>query len=153
MKKLFLLFFMLLCSSFLRTYAATWVQIDENSYIDKDSIKNYTNDRGVYDFNKKTFWIKSVGNDIYKNSRVEFADEIAYDLTLNVINYSNNTIALKSVIIYDEEGISLNSYTFEDYQLEWNVIVPNSNSEYWAELVKKPSLVNKLYKNQIQGNK
>lgn len=153
MKKLFLLFFMLLCSSFLRTYATTWVQIDENSYIDKDSIKNYTNDRGVYDFNKKTFWIKSVGNDIYKNSRVEFADEIAYDLTLNVINYSNNTIALKSVIIYDEEGISLNSYTFEDYQLEWNVIVPNSNSEYWAELVKKPSLVNKLYKNQIQGNK
>lgn len=153
MKKLFLLFFMLLCSSFLRTYATTWVQIDENSYIDKDSIKNYTNDSGDYDFNKKTFWIKSVGNDIYKNSRVEFADEIAYDLTLNVINYSNNTIALKSVIIYDEEGISLNSYTFEDYQLEWNVIVPNSNSEYWAELVKKPSLVNKLYKNQIQGNK
>lgn len=144
---------MLLCSSFLRTYATTWVQIDENSYIDKDSIKNYTNDSGDYDFNKKTFWIKSVGNDIYKNSRVEFADEIAYDLTLNVINYSNNTIALKSVIIYDEEGISLNSYTFEDYQLEWNVIVPNSNSEYWAELVKKPSLVNKLYKNQIQGNK
>lgn len=153
MKKLFLLFFMLLCSSFLRTYASTWVQIDENSYIDKDSIKYYTNDRGVYDFNKKTFWIKSVGNDIYKNSRVEFADEIAYDLTLNVINYSNNTIALKSVIIYDEEGISLNSYTFEDYQLEWNVIVPNSNSEYWAELVKKPSLVNKLYKSQILDNK
>lgn len=144
---------MLLCSSFLRTYASTWVQIDENSYIDKDSIKYYTNDRGVYDFNKKTFWIKSVGNDIYKNSRVEFADEIAYDLTLNVINYSNNTIALKSVIIYDEEGISLNSYTFEDYQLEWNVIVPNSNSEYWAELVKKPSLVNKLYKSQILDNK
>ena len=153
MKKLFLLFFMLLCSSFLRTYATTWVQIDENSYIDKDSIKYYTNDRGVYDFNKKTFWIKSVGNDIYKNSRVEFADEIAYDLTLNVINYSNNTIALKSVIIYNKEGISLNSYSFEDYQLEWNVIVPNSNSEYWAELVKKPSLVNKLYKNQIQDNK
>ena len=153
MKKLFLLLFMLLCSSFLRTYATTWVQIDENSYIDKDSIKYYTNDRGVYDFNKKTFWIKSVGNDIYKNSRVEFADEIAYDLTLNVINYSNNTIALKSVIIYDEEGISLNSYTFEDYQLEWNVIVPNSNSEYWAELVKKPSLVNKLYKSQILDNK
>lgn len=153
MKKLFLLLFMLLCSSFLRTYATTWVQIDENSYIDKDSIKYYTNDRGVYDFNKKTFWIKSVGNDIYKNSRVEFADEIAYDLTLNVINYSNNTIALKSVIIYDEEGISLNSYTFEDYQLEWNVIVPNSNSEYWAELVKKPSLVNKLYKSQILDKK
>lgn len=153
MKKLFLLFFMLLCSSFLRTYASTWVQIDENSYIDKDSIKYYTNDRGVYDFNKKTFWIKSVGNDIYKNSRVEFADEIAYDLTLNVINYSNNTIALKSVIIYNEEGKSLNSYTIEDYQLEWHVIVPNSNSEYLAELVKKPSLVNKLYKNQIQGNK
>lgn len=144
---------MLLCSSFLRTYAATWVQIDENHYIDKDSIKYYTNENGIYDFNKKTFWIKSVGNDIYKNSRVEFADEIAYDLTLNVINYSNNTIALKSVIIYDEEGISLNSYTFEDYQLEWNVIVPNSNSEYWAELVKKPSLVNKLYKSQILDNK
>lgn len=153
MKKLFLLFFMLLCSSFLRTYATTWVQIDENSYIDKDSIKYYTNDRGVYDFNKKTFWIKSVRNDIYKNSRVEFADEIAYDLTLNVINYSNNTIALKSVIIYNEEGKSLNSYTIEDYQLEWHVIVPNSNSEYLAELVKKPSLVNKLYKSQILDNK
>lgn len=153
MKKLFLLFFMLLCSSFLRTYATTWVQIDENSYIDKDSIKYYTDDRGVYDFNKKTFWIKSVGNDIYKNSRVEFADEIAYDLTLNVINYSNNTIALKSVIIYNEEGKTLTSYTFKDFQLEWNVIVPSSNSEYLAELVKKPSLLNKLYKSQIQGNK
>ena len=153
MKKLFLLFFMLLCSSFLRTYATTWVQIDENHYIDKDSIKYYTNDRGVYDFNKKTFWIKSVGNDIYNNSRVEFADEIAYGLTLYVINYSNNTIALKSGIIYDEEGISLNSYTFEDYQLEWHVIVPNSNSEYWAELVDKPSLVKKLYKSQILDNK
>ena len=63
MKKLFLLFFMLLCSSFLRTYATTWVQIDENHYIDKDSIKYYTNENGIYDFNKKTFWIKSVGND------------------------------------------------------------------------------------------
>lgn len=153
MKKLFLLFFMLLYSSFLRTYAATWVQIDENHYIDKDSIKNYTNDSGDYDFNKKTFWLKYVGNDIYKKHELEFADEIAYDLTLNVINYSNNTIALKSVIIYNEEGKSLNSYTIEDFQLEWHVIVPNSNSEYWAELVKKPSLLNKLYKNQIQDNK
>ena len=153
MKKLFLLFFMLLCSSFLRTYAATWVQIDENHYIDKDSIKNYTNDSGDYDFNKKTFWLKYVGNDIYKNSNIEQADEIFYGLTLYVINYSNNTIALKSGTLYNEEGKTLTSYTFKDFQLDWHVIVPNSNSEYWAELVKKPSLVNKLYKNQTLNNK
>ena len=153
MKKLFLLFFMLLCSSFLRTYAATWVQIDENHYIDKDSIKNYTNDSGDYDFNKKTFWIKSVGNDIYKNSRIEFADEIAYGLALYIINYSNNTITAKSGTIYNEEGKPLNSYTLKDFQLDWHVIVPNSNSEYWAELVGKPSLVKKLYKSQILDNK
>ena len=153
MKKLFLLFFMLLCSSFLRTYATTWVQIDENHYIDKDSIKYYTNENGIYDFNKKTFWIKSVGNDIYKNSRIEFSDEIAYGLALYIINYSNNTITAKSGTIYNEEGKPLNSYTLKDFQLDWQVIVPNSNSEYWAELVDKPSLVSKLYKSQILDNK
>ena len=150
MKKLFLLFFMLLCSSFLRTYAATWVQIDENYYIDKDSIKNFSNEYGAINANQKSFWTKSIGKEYYKNCEI---NDMAYVLTLNIIDYSNDTFSMKSIIVYDKDGNSIASDTVPNHRLHWENIIPDSRGEYYAELVKNPDLLNKLYKNQIQDNK
>lgn len=150
MKKLFLLFFMLLCSSFLRTYAATWVQIDENSYIDKDSIKNFSNEFGSINANQKSFWTKYIGKEYYKNCEINNMD---YVLTLNIIDYSNDTYSMKTIIVYDKDGKSIASDTVPNHRLHWENIVPDSRGEYYAELVKNPDLLNKLYKNQTQNNK
>lgn len=53
MKKILLLFIVLFFITPCAIFARTWVQIDDNNFIDKDSIKTYINDKGEYDFNKK----------------------------------------------------------------------------------------------------
>ena len=42
----------------LHSFATTWVQVGDQEYIDKDSIKYYVNDRGEISFHKKTYWLK-----------------------------------------------------------------------------------------------
>ena len=55
----------LLCFS-VRLYAATWVQLDDDNFIDKDSIKRYANDRSELQLNKKIVWMKLLNtNNVY----------------------------------------------------------------------------------------
>lgn len=47
----------------LPSFAATWVQVGDYEYIDKDSIKYYVDDRGELQFDKKMFWMKTINHD------------------------------------------------------------------------------------------
>lgn len=147
MKKLTLLVFILICN-ILTVSARTWVQVDDNNYIDKDSIKVYVNDNGTYDYNKRIFWTKYVGNEIYKDIEKLNNKKVSYGLAQNIIDYQKQSIATKAGATYDKNGQVISSYDFEDFQLKWGSIIPNSNAEYWAELVKKPRILKRMYKFQ-----
>ncbi len=60
MKKIILSFILFLGLFFNSAFASTWVQIDDYSFIDKDSIKYYVNSYGHADYNKKIFWSKDI---------------------------------------------------------------------------------------------
>ena len=129
-------------------FATTWVQVDNNEYIDKDSIKTYIDDHGDINYNKRVFWTKYVGNDVFKNTEKLLDKEIAYILSQMIIDYSNNTIATKSSTVYDVDGKSLFSFTNKDFQLHYDSIKPNSVAALWADLVKRPRILKKMYKLQ-----
>lgn len=152
MKRLILLLFLLFCSSFISVNAATWVQIDENYYIDKNSIKIFINDNGTYDFSKKVFWIKNIGNKEFKNIEALKDKSISYGLAQYVIDFSKEEIATKSIVLYDKDGNIIYRLTLTDTRLIWDSIAPDSNASEWSRLIQKPREINKLYKLQ-QGNK
>lgn len=68
-----------------------------------------------------------------------------------IIDLSQKKLALKSSITYDKNGNVLTNSTYGDCQLEWSPIVPNSNAEFWLELIKKPRLLKKMYKMQKEN--
>ncbi|MCM1338829.1 MAG: hypothetical protein NC191_04080 [Muribaculaceae bacterium] len=150
MKRIILTIFILICS-ISSVSARTWVQVDDYHYIDKDSIKTYVNDQRTYDFDKRIFWIKSIGNEIYQQVETHSDEEVSYGLLQCIIDYQKQTIAAKAGAIYDKNGQVISSYTYEDYELKWDSIIPDSYAEYWAELVKKPRVLQKMY--NFQQNK
>ena len=141
MKKiLFFIFILVFCPHC--SYAQTWVHVDQYNYIDKDSIKTYINDYGDYDYTKKTFWLKSIDTQKYK----DINKKVDYCLVLYIINYQKQLITVKASFAYDKDGKIVLSETFSDHQLNWDAIVPGSFGEKWAELVQKPRLLKKMYK-------
>ncbi len=152
MKRLILLLFLLFCSSFISVNAATWVQIDENYYIDKNSIKIFINDNGTYDFSKKVFWIKNIGNKEFKNIETLKDKNISYSLVQYVIDFSKEEIATKSIVLYDKDGNIIDRLTLTDTRLFWDSIAPDSNASEWSRLIQKPREINKLYKLQQENN-
>ena len=146
MKKFIILLLIILNINVTLCFGASWVQVDDNNFIDKDSIKIYVDSQGYMNYNKRIFWIKYEGNDIYKDLEKATNKKIEYSLSQYIIDYSNNTIAIKAGTTYDKEGKPVSSYSYKDYGLEYRAIAPNSNAELWAELIKKPRLLKKTYK-------
>lgn len=146
MKKFIISLLLILNVIIMPCYATSWVRLDDNNFIDKDSIKFYVDDYGNINYNKRIFWTKCEGNGIYKDLEKLTNSKIEYGLAQFIIDYSNNTMALKAVMTYDKDGKPVSSYSYQDFQLEYNSIAPNSNAELWAELVKKPRNLKKMYK-------
>lgn len=148
MKKFFLLMVLLFCTFFIQANATTWVQVDDNDYIDKDSIHYYIDDNKAYDFDKKIFWLKSTANSAYPDLEVVIKKKISYGLSQYIIDFSNDSIAIKSGAIYDDNGKVLTSYNYRDYELDWHSIIPSSKASYFADFVKHPRKLQKIYKMQ-----
>ena len=146
MKKFIISLLLILNVIIMPCYATSWVRLDDNNFIDKDSIKFYVDDYGNINYNKRIFWTKYEGNGIYKDLEKLTNSKIEYGLAQFIIDYSNNTMALKAVMTYDKDGKPVLSYSYQDFQLKYNSIAPNSNAELWAELVKKPRNLKKMYK-------
>ena len=148
MKKLVLLMVLLFCSSFVRANATTWVQIDDNYYIDKDSIHYYIDDNKAYDFDKKIFWVKNTDNDSYKDLETNIKKSISFEVIQFIIDFSNDSITTKSAVVYDDYGKVVTSYNYRDCELNWQSIIPSSNASYWSNFVKNPRILKKIYKMQ-----
>lgn len=146
MKKFIISLFIVLNVAITSCYATSWVRLDDNNFIDKDSIKFYVDDYGNVNYNKRIFWTKYEGNGIYKDLEKVTNNKIEYGLALFIIDYSNNTMATKAGMTYDKDGKPVSSYSYQDFQLKYDAIAPNSNAELWAELVKKPRELKKMYK-------
>ena len=146
MKKFIISLLIILNIAATSCFGASWVQVDDNNFIDKDSIKIYVDNHGYMNYNKRVFWTKYEGNGIYKDLEKATKKKIEYGLSQYIVDYSNNTIAIKAGMTYDKEGKPVSSYSYQDYEIEYRAIAPNSNAELWAELVKKPRLLKKAYK-------
>ena len=146
MKKFIISLLLILNVIIMPCYATSWVRLDDNNFIDKDSIKFYVDDYGNINYNKRIFWTKYEGNGIYKDLEKLTNSKIEYGLAQFIIDYSNNTMALKAGMTYDKDGKPVSRYSYQDFQLKYNSIAPNSNAELWAELVKKPRNLKKMYK-------
>lgn len=151
MKKLLTLLITLLIT-FDYAIASTWIQIDDTEYIDKDSIRTYINDFGGIEYNKRVFWTKSSKKEgSYKDIEKDTKKKVSYSLVQSIIDYSNETIAIKSIALYAIDGSSLISNTYKDFELNWHSIIPNSNGELLARLVSKPRALKRMYKYQINN--
>lgn len=145
---LILIVFLILC---MKVYASTWVQVGDNYFIDKDSIEYYINDMGETQYNKKIYWMKTINvNDSYKQIEKDLEKKISYVLTQNIIDITLKKITVKAIIFYDEDGNAIFNHTRKERELNWEAIAPNSNGEYWFELVKSPRYLNKMHKMQIK---
>ena len=145
MKKFIISLLLLLNVAIIPCYATSWVEFDDNSFIDKDSIRIYINDNGYKHYNKRVFWTKYEGDRISKDLEKAASDKVEYVLFQHIVDYSNNTIALKSGVAYDKDGKPITHFSYQDVQLEYHSIAPNSSAEIWKNLVKKPRALKKIY--------
>ena len=74
--------------------------------------------------------------------------KVAYQLIQYIIDYSNNTITMKTIVFYTSDGKVIDTLTWNDIDLNVVSIVPNSIGKMWADLVKKPRILKKMYKMQ-----
>lgn len=128
--------------------AVTWLQIDVNYLIDKDSIELYTNDLGTIEENKSVFWLKDNKAENYKDIESRYKKPVSYALSQIIVDYSKNMVALKTNVIYDKNNEIITKNTFKDSELKWDLITPNSNAELWSKLIKNPKILKKIYKYQ-----
>ena len=121
----------------LPVYSSSWVQIGDKAYIDCDSLSVYVDDYNRQHKEQKIFWLKSLndGGEIYKRIEKEFNTKIWYIMTQYIVNTSNKT-----------------NYTVKDVYLQWVSIVPNTNSEFFYDIVTHPDELIEVYKYQ-QKNK
>ena len=146
MKKFIITLLIVLNITITSCYATSWVQIDEHYFIDKDSIKIYVDEHGYKNYNKRIFWTKHEGDIISKENEKKDDIKIEFSLSQDVIDFSNNTIAIKTITDYDKEGNVVLRISKQDYQLEYHSILPDSRGAAFAKLVKNPRLLKKMYK-------
>ena len=63
--------------------------------------------------------------------------------------HNQKKITTKGFYFYDKQVNSIWSHTSTDFELNWDVIVPNSKADLWYELVKKPRYLKKIHKLQL----
>lgn len=154
MKKFFVLLGLLL---FFVTpvFSATWVQITEKSYIDKDSISTFVDDYNIEHKGQIIYWRKDLndGSEYFKNIEKQYKKKIWYVMCQGIVNTNNKTLACKTVIFYDLKGQSIETSTMPDVLLEYIRIVPNSFGELLYSVVSDNTLLDKIYEAQLEkGN-
>ena len=154
MKKFFVLLGLLL---FFVTpvFSATWVQIGNKLYIDRDSISTYIDDYNSSNIEQKTFWIKQLnnGNDNFKKLEKTFNKKVWYVMYQWIVNTKNNTQTIKTTVCYDLKNEVIDYYTTPDVLLTWNRIVPGTNGEFFNKIVSDKNLLDEIYEAQLEKEK
>ena len=154
MKKFFVLLGLLL---FFVTpvFSATWVQIGNKLYIDRDSISTYIDDKNITHKEQKIYWRKDLndGSNVFRDAEKRYNKKIGYLMFQGIVNLSNKTSCSKTIIFYDIKGNVIDSYTFSDNLLNWNRIVPDTLGEFLYSLVSDKTLLEKIYEAQLEKEK
>ncbi|MBR2068841.1 MAG: hypothetical protein IJ877_03670 [Candidatus Gastranaerophilales bacterium] len=147
MKKVFSILIILLFASNV-TFALNWVQINDNLYIDTDTIEYYVDRYGSKDIDKYSFWVQNInsGNEYWKkleNSLKKNGEKRkpAYTNYRNLIDCKQKVITTKAFITYTENGEVLDS--FDHKYPEWSSIAPGSYGEYYYNNICKPTKTKK----------
>lgn len=119
--------------SILPTFAVSnWVQIDNNTYIDTNSLRkeNYSNSN----YNSYySIWLKKFNDDSKSFKAIDsyYQSKVWYMLYQHYIDCNNKRTAVKSIIFYDLGGNSLeNSINIKDYNLEFSNVAPGTLAEF-----------------------
>lgn len=146
MKKIIILFMVFTFA--MPTFAVTWVQVGKNEFIDIDSIKNYTDDNGNIQKDKKIYWMKQNNkNGSHKSFEKLFKRKISHSLNMGIIDIDDKMNTFKGYMFYDENGTFIYDYSEKDSKLRWTKINPNSNAEFWYKIVTEEKLQEALRKN------
>ena len=140
MKKYLLIILIIL--STIPAIASDWRYIGNGGYIDLESISKYPNSYLYPNNNMYTFWTKQV-NDGSKNSKNSFdkIERIAGNIKLkevqrqDIIDCSKKKIALTSIIVYKLDGSPSFNFSFNEFQYQWNNIVPDSYGEFFYKVI------------------
>ena len=148
MKKFILLFLSLFIT--LPVFSASWVQIGEKTYLDIDSLTTYIDEYDSIKTNQKIYWLKELndGSEYFKKIEKEYNSKIWYTMTQRLVNTNKKTSSVKTIIYYDLKGNVVSSYTFPDYLLKWDSIVPNTYGEFLYDVVTHENDLRKLYEYQ-----
>ena len=149
MKKIIILFMVLAFA--MPTFAVTWVQVGKNEFIDIDSIKTYTDDKGNIQKDKKIYWMKQINNNgSHKSFEKLFKRKISHSLNMGIIDIDDKLNTFKAYMFYDEKGTFIYDYSEKDEKLRWTTITPNSNAEFWYKIVTEEKLQEALRKTNKQ---
>ena len=130
MKKI-LLTLGLLTITVLPVFATNWVLLDVNEqmYIDTTSVSKYDQ---IYGRNNiYSIWSKNLNNNTRLDQKLSTSMEnVNSTLTMFLIDCNTKELAVKSGNWYDSTGQRIKSGTLNDYQLNWEPIIPGSFGEY-----------------------
>lgn len=114
--------------SILPTFAApNWVQIDNNKYIDTNSIRQ-ENYLGLDYGNYYSLWVKWLndGSNFFLVTENYYKTKIWYSLLQSYVDCKNKRFTSKSYIIYDLKENPVQSTTLNDYNLSFDNIAPGT---------------------------
>ena len=141
-KKLFVVFLFSGFLFILPCLAANWEQVDDKGkmFIDTLSIQeyNYGSRAGQY----YSFWMKNLNKNDEVSKKIEkiFKKKYWYSKDKIIINCKDELIAIKSTVYYDLAGEPIPDSSYEHIALDWHSIIPESNGEFWYNIVCSPQI-------------
>lgn len=132
MVKYFAIFVVIFSALIMSVEAATWIEVGEKLYIDRDSIeytKTYSGQQ------QATFWTKELndGSDVFKKLEKRYNKKVWYTLNRQLINCDKKEIGITDSIDYDLKREYIETYYFGSNSL--SAIVPESYGEYLYKIV------------------
>lgn len=138
MKKVYLLIITLLFLS-IPAFATNWYQLQDKIYIDLDSIQPYNAQFGLSNNQTNTyiFWSKELNtnSNTFKDIENIYHKKFWFVMNREVINCNNQTMGLTSYADYDLNGNVLGSHEYDNYQIKWYSIVPDTISNLFYNIV------------------
>ena len=152
MKKFLILLFTFILFA-LPVNAAKWVQLNDDTFIDLESIKNYSQ-YSYPNSEQKIFWIKQnlENSESAKTTKEELNKNLKYGLTQIIIDTNKKILAIKSYVHYDENNERIAGGSLEHFELMWVDIAPETFGDMLYDVITHERQLKKLYKQQ-QKNK
>lgn len=134
MKKFVLIFTILAIISIPAFAASNWVQALDKKYVDTNSLRK-ENYLGYNYGNYYSFWWKELndGSNAFTQLENYYKSKVWYIKTQYYIDCNNKKWAIKSSIDYGIEDNVLGHFDYNDYQLRFMSVVPDTRSEFWYE--------------------